>query len=63
MTQSQYRIVKRTYGDGTELFLIQYRRLDTAPWVLITTRETIEEAREVITTTSNNSVVKEEVVE
>lgn len=61
----EFRILKQTYGDESELFLIQFRRKlnNGTPWVLITSRQTIEAAREAMAQARNKAVVKEEVVE
>lgn len=64
-TISEFRILKQTYGDESELFLIQFRRKlnNGTPWVLITSRQTIADARVALEQARNKAVVKEEVVE
>lgn len=61
----EFRILKQTYGDGSELFLIQFRRKlnNGTPWVLITSRQDIKAARDALSQARNKAVVKEEVVE
>lgn len=59
----EYRIVKKTFYDGREIFEVQFKDVERENWLLVTCRDTVEGAREVIEKTKSNFVVSEEVVE